>query len=136
MVTDRVTFAGLCNVTAVDSWRSRGIASEMVRTLTAHANLRTLRRRSLLTHDAHGVYACIGGITGFPIAIRTLVDPPAAWLPPLLVPLLVAAAVVPAPWLARRLSSRRAVFKLLGAQAAFSFAQVAIRAMMILEKYV
>jgi hypothetical protein len=48
----------------------------------------------------------------------------------------VAAAVVPGIWLARRLSSRRAVFILLGVQAAFSFAQAAMGVLMIFGKAV
>jgi len=75
-----------------------------------------------------------GGVTGIPLAILTLVGLPAALLPPLLVLVWVAAAVVPDIWLARRLSSRRAVFILLGAQAAFSFAQAVMGALMIFGK--
>ncbi len=77
-----------------------------------------------------------GGITGIPIAILTIVGLPPALLPPLLVLLWVAAAVVPDIWLARRLSSRRAVLILLGAQTAFSFAQAVMGALMIFGKAV
>lgn len=77
-----------------------------------------------------------GGITGIPVAILTLVGLPPAVLPWLLVLVWVAAAVVPGIWLARRLSSRRAVFILLGVQAAFSFAQAAMGVLMIFGKAV
>ena len=77
-----------------------------------------------------------GGITGIPLAILTLVGLPPAVFPWLLVLVWVAAAVVPGIWLARRLSSRRAVFILLGVQAAFSFAQAAMGVLMIFGKAV
>lgn len=77
-----------------------------------------------------------GGITGIPLAILTLVGLPPAVLPWLLVLVWVAAAVVPGIWLARRLSSRRAVFILLGVQAAFSYAQAAMGVLMIFGKAV
>lgn len=48
----------------------------------------------------------------------------------------IAAAIVPDIWLARRLFSRRAIFTLLGVQAAFSLAQAAMGAMMIFGKAV
>lgn len=77
-----------------------------------------------------------GGITGIPIAILTLVGFPAAWLPPVLILSWVAAAIVPDIWLARRLSSWRAAFILLGAQTSFSFAQAAMGVLMIFGKAV
>jgi hypothetical protein len=77
-----------------------------------------------------------GGITRITIAILTLVGLPPAWLPPLLVLLWVAAAVVPDIWLASWLFSRRAIFTSLGVQAAFSLAQAAMGAMMIFGKAV
>jgi hypothetical protein len=77
-----------------------------------------------------------GGITGIPIAILTLVGLPPAVFPWLLVLVWVAAVVVPDIWLARRLSSRRAVFMLLGVQAAFSFAQATMGVLMIFGKAV
>jgi hypothetical protein len=77
-----------------------------------------------------------GGITGIPLATLTLVGLPPAVFPWLFVLVWVAAAVVPGIWLARRLSSRRAVFILLGVQAAFSFAQAAMGVLMIFGKAV
>ena len=77
-----------------------------------------------------------GGITGIPLAILTLVGLPPAVFPWRVVLVWVAAAVVPGIWLARRLSSRRAVFILLGVQAAFSFAQAAMGVLMIFGKAV
>lgn len=77
-----------------------------------------------------------GGITAIPIAILTLIGLPTASLPPILVSLWIAAAVVPDIWFARRLASWRAVLTLLGWQAAFSLAQATMGAMMIVGKSV
>lgn len=59
-VTDRATFAWLCDVIVVEGWRGRGIATRMVRALIDHSELRTLRRWCLATKDAHRVYARMG----------------------------------------------------------------------------
>ncbi|MFZ4574631.1 MAG: GNAT family N-acetyltransferase [Phycisphaerales bacterium] len=59
-VTDRATFAWLCDVIVVDQWRRKGIASAMVQNLIAHPDLQTLRRWCLATKDAHSVYARFG----------------------------------------------------------------------------
>jgi GNAT superfamily N-acetyltransferase len=59
-VTDRATFAWLCDVIVVEAWRGRGIATRMVRALIDHPELLTLRRWCLATKDAHRVYAPIG----------------------------------------------------------------------------
>jgi hypothetical protein len=77
-----------------------------------------------------------GGITGIPIALLALVGLSETALIALVMFVWVAAAVVPNIWLARRLSSRRGVFKLLGVHTAFSFAQAAMGALMIFGKAV
>lgn len=59
-VTDRATFAWLCDVIVVESYRGRGIATRMVRELITHPELQTLRRWCLATKDAHAVYTPIG----------------------------------------------------------------------------
>lgn len=59
-VTDRATFAWLCDVIVVKAWRGRGIATHMVRALIAHPDLQTLRRWCLATKDAHPVYTPLG----------------------------------------------------------------------------
>jgi GNAT superfamily N-acetyltransferase len=59
-VTDRATFAWLCDVYVDRAERGRGLGTWMVGVacdeLTARANLRVL----LATNDAHGVYAKLG----------------------------------------------------------------------------
>jgi GNAT superfamily N-acetyltransferase len=59
-VTDRATFAYLADVYVLESHRGRGLAAWMVGTLLAHPDLQGLRRLSLVTKDAHGLYARFG----------------------------------------------------------------------------
>ena len=59
-VTDRATFAYLCDVYVLDSHRGRGLARRLVETLLAHPELQGLRRWALVTRDAHGLYAKLG----------------------------------------------------------------------------
>ena len=60
LVTDRASFAWLCDVFVLPAWQGRGIARSLVRTLRAHPELQGLRRWLLATRDAHGVYAPLG----------------------------------------------------------------------------
>ena len=57
VVTDRATFAYLCDVYVLDAHRGRGLATWMVQTLMGHADLQGLRRFMLFTKDAHALYA-------------------------------------------------------------------------------
>jgi len=57
VVTDRATFAYLCDVYVLDSHRGRGLATWMIDTLLAHPDLQGLRRFMLFTRDAHTLYA-------------------------------------------------------------------------------
>lgn len=75
-----------------------------------------------------------GGITGIPLALLSLLGLSEAALVLLVILVWVATAVVPDIALARRLSSRRAVVALLGAQAFFSLAQAGMGALMIFGK--
>lgn len=56
VVTDRATFAYLCDVYVLDAHRGRGLATWMLEALFAHADLQGLRRFMLFTRDAHAVY--------------------------------------------------------------------------------
>lgn len=60
VVTDRATFAWLCDVIVDESHRGRGISKGMVERLIAHPDLQTLRRWVLATRDAHGLYQRYG----------------------------------------------------------------------------
>jgi GNAT superfamily N-acetyltransferase len=60
VVTDRATFAYLCDVFVVESARGRGISKRLMRFILAHPDLQGIRRFNLATRDAHGLYAQFG----------------------------------------------------------------------------
>ncbi len=60
VVSDRATFAWLCDVIVLPAHQRRGLARNLVRTLQAHPDLQGLRRWLLGTKDAHGVYSALG----------------------------------------------------------------------------
>jgi GNAT superfamily N-acetyltransferase len=59
-VTDRATFAWVCDVFVLPAHRGRGLAHWMIETLRAHPDLAEIRRFMLATADAHHVYADCG----------------------------------------------------------------------------
>lgn len=60
LVTDRATFAWLCDVIVLPPHQGQGIGRDLVRALQAHPELGNLRRWLLGTRDAHGVYEKLG----------------------------------------------------------------------------
>lgn len=60
VITDRVTFAWLCDVYVDPSARGRSIGTALVGTVCEHLRPYGLRRVLLATHDAHGVYEKLG----------------------------------------------------------------------------
>lgn len=60
VITDRATFAYLCDVFVLESERGRGIGVWLMETLLTHPDLQGLRRFCLLTRDAHGLYERFG----------------------------------------------------------------------------
>ena len=56
VVTDRATFAWVCDVYVVESHRRRGIADALLAAVLGHPELQGLRRWSLATRDAHALY--------------------------------------------------------------------------------
>lgn len=60
MVTDRTTYAYLADVFVIETHRGKGIAKWLVKTILEHPDLQGLRRISLITQDAHGLYAKLG----------------------------------------------------------------------------
>jgi GNAT superfamily N-acetyltransferase len=60
VVSDRATFAWLCDVFVLPSHRGRGLARWMVARVQEHRELQGLRRWLLATKDAHAVYAACG----------------------------------------------------------------------------
>jgi GNAT superfamily N-acetyltransferase len=60
VITDAATFAYLADVFVLESHRGRGLARWLMETIVAHPSLQGLRRFSLATRDAHGLYARFG----------------------------------------------------------------------------
>jgi len=60
VVTDRATFAWLCDVYVEEAHRGAGLGKRMIEALLADPRLQTLRRWCLATKDAHGLYARYG----------------------------------------------------------------------------
>jgi GNAT superfamily N-acetyltransferase len=60
VVTDRATFAYLCDVFVVPAARGAGVGKALMDAVVAHPDLQGLRRFSLATADAHGLYARYG----------------------------------------------------------------------------
>ncbi len=60
VVTDRATFAWLCDVFVVDGARGRGVAGQLIEAVLAHPDLQGLRQFVLGTRDAHGLYEKYG----------------------------------------------------------------------------
>jgi N-acetylglutamate synthase-like GNAT family acetyltransferase len=59
-VTDRATFAWICDVFVEQSLRAAGMGKALMTYLMAHPDLQGLRRVHLATRDAHGLYARYG----------------------------------------------------------------------------
>jgi GNAT superfamily N-acetyltransferase len=60
VVSDRATFAWICDVFVDESHRGKGLARAMVRFALAHPEHQSLRRWLLATRDAHDVYRALG----------------------------------------------------------------------------
>src|SRR5579864_1220221 len=60
VVTDRATFAYLADVFVVETHRGRGLSKWLMECIKAHPDLQGLRRWSLITRDAHGLYRQFG----------------------------------------------------------------------------
>lgn len=57
VVTDRATFAWLCDVFVEEPFRGQGISHRLLEALEGHPALYGVRRWCLATRDAHGLYA-------------------------------------------------------------------------------
>ena len=60
VVTDRATFAWLCDVFVLPKHRGRGLSKWLVQQMLAHPDLQNLRRHLLATFDAHSLYQRFG----------------------------------------------------------------------------
>ena len=60
VVTDRATFAWLCDVFVLPAHRGHGLSKWLVQQMLAHPDLQNLRRHLLATWDAHTLYQRFG----------------------------------------------------------------------------
>ena len=60
VVTDRITFAWLCDLFVLGPHRGKGLGSALVRAVVDHPDLRDVKRMVLATGDAHGLYERFG----------------------------------------------------------------------------
>lgn len=56
VVTDKATFAWICDVIIDEKHRGQGLSKELMRNILQHPGLQSLRRICLATKDAHGLY--------------------------------------------------------------------------------
>jgi GNAT superfamily N-acetyltransferase len=59
-ITDRATFAYLSDVFILDAHRGRGLGKWLMEVIRSHPDLQDLRRWTLATRDAHGLYLQFG----------------------------------------------------------------------------
>lgn len=60
VVTDMATFAYICDVFVLPDYRRFGLSKWLIQTIKEHPELSGLRRWSLATADAHGLYEQFG----------------------------------------------------------------------------
>jgi GNAT superfamily N-acetyltransferase len=60
VVSDKATFAWLCDVIVLPGKQGKGVGRALVGALQQHPELQNLRRWLLGTKDAHGVYTPLG----------------------------------------------------------------------------
>jgi GNAT superfamily N-acetyltransferase len=56
VISDRATFAYICDVFVLESHRGHGLGVWLMDTIRAHPDLQGLRKWVLTTRDAHGLY--------------------------------------------------------------------------------
>ena len=60
VITDRATYAYLCDVYVLEEYQARGLGTWMMQELMTHPDLQGLRRFGLVTRDAHRLYERCG----------------------------------------------------------------------------
>ena len=60
MITDTATFAYLSDVFVLEEHRGKGISKWLMQEIIEHPNLQGIRRMTLATSDAHGLYQQFG----------------------------------------------------------------------------
>jgi GNAT superfamily N-acetyltransferase len=75
VISDRATFAYICDVFALESHRGNGVGRSLMAAIMSHPELQGLRRRTLFTRDAHGLYRQFGfGAPAHPERLMELID--------------------------------------------------------------
>jgi len=75
VISDRATFAYICDVFALESHRGGGVAKSLMAAIMAHPELQGLRRWTLFTRDAQGLYRKFGfGPASHPERLMEVVD--------------------------------------------------------------
>ncbi|HET8841678.1 MAG TPA: GNAT family N-acetyltransferase [Ktedonobacteraceae bacterium] len=60
VITDYTTFAYIADVFVIEKYQGRGLSKWMMRCVMEHPDLQGLRRWTLFTRDAHGLYEKVG----------------------------------------------------------------------------
>jgi len=60
VITDRATFAYVCDVFILDAYQRQGLGTWLMETVMSHPDLQRLRRWVLFTRDAHSLYRKVG----------------------------------------------------------------------------
>lgn len=60
VITDKATFAYLCDVFVLEAYRGKGLGRWLMEAIVNHPDLQGLRRFVLVTRDAHGLYEQFG----------------------------------------------------------------------------
>jgi GNAT superfamily N-acetyltransferase len=60
VITDKATFAYLCDVFIIEQHRGQGLSKRLMQTIMEHPDLQTIKRFHLATRDAHGLYEQFG----------------------------------------------------------------------------
>ena len=75
VISDRATFAYICDVFALESHRGHGVGKSLLAAIMSHPELQGLRRWTLFTRDAHDLYRQFGfGAAGHSERLMEVVD--------------------------------------------------------------
>jgi GNAT superfamily N-acetyltransferase len=75
VVSDRATFAWLCDVYVLPEHRGHGLGKWLMECVKSHPELQGLRRWMLATRDAHGLYEQFGFVPAEPGRFMEIRDP-------------------------------------------------------------
>ncbi len=77
VISDYATYAYVSDVFVLPSHRARGIAKQLMAAIVAHPDLQGLRRWTLFTRDAHGLYRQYGfAEPRYPERLMEILGPP------------------------------------------------------------